>query len=1304
MKKSFILTLALAWAAMAWADLPFRNQRYDALNVVDVNEQSIVFVGNSITNMHEWFDAFQSDQKVLGFGVSGAVSTELVENIEASLVGHPAKIFILIGTNDLGTYNNSPDIPTAKMREVLRRITKESPNTEVYVQAVLPTCGNYSARVQYTKALNKNYKECVEELNNEKVHYLDIFTPLLKSSVLNSNYTADGLHMYASGYQVWCHEIEDEVGIMTTYPAVSSPLSNPTITGYSGSFLMRASYFKTLPVNDGDILIVGDDMAHQGEWHNLLHSAKVKNRGSGWGYNSLNVQQMTQVIPTILHDNPSPAQIWLNIAHKDANNSVTKANFKKYVEEFISTAKKNLREGADTKFVLAAIHPSNTAATNTNYIVKYNAAMKEIADADETVDYVDTYTPLLSGSTADTNYLTDGRLYGMGYIKMAQTMLAKIQEADPNAYVWTEDEAQGHYDLVQARNKLGKYIGELEAKDLSKYDKTLVEALNKTITEAWDLLATNATTDELGRKYSALEEAFEALTADVQELTITVDMTNGSFTTGNTNFNSNWRSNTDFYIDLNCGVNNMSKNGNNLLIYSGTALSSTYTISAETGWRVAEYKMTFKAYDSAAVGVALTTCDNQSFSVKATAQTVEVKDWTKEETASFTIKGANKGIELTDFTVKIVRSTTKAEEQVEVFTTTGIPNYRIPAIATTKKGTVIAVADYRYGGSDIGYGSVELRRRTSTDNGKTWGALKEFTNGSYATSPTPKYDAAYGDPCIVADRTSDRQMIMSCSGNTGFPNGTRQVHQGITRFYSTDEGKTWSDPVNLESMFYSMFDEDCTRGPIKSMFIGSGKICQSRIIKTGDYYRLYCAGLVKDKNGTNCNYVFYSDDFGENWYLLGDKNTPPIPSGADEPKAEELPDGSVICSSRTSGRWFNIFTYTNSAKAEGSWATVAKSDKSNNGVYGASCNGEIMIVPATRNSDGKDVYLALHSIPAADSRINVSIYYKGLADFSAWATPATFAANWEGKHQASKMGSAYSTMIMMPNDHVGFLYEESTHGADYTIVFKDYSIEQITDSAYSYNPDLKRADWVADNIESQIDALFENAGTYLGMVDITKKAVVLEAVKKFRETGTIEDYEAITTAINSTTLKAEEGEWYTLKSNLYTSMYLSHNGTQFKGLARDESDATQMFQFVNAGNEGEWKIYNPSTGLYFQKTPAVYKEATVTTSLEDAGVYTLSSSTDGKTAFICTTPTTSTYPALCIDAVKKIVAGKADAKGSLWFVERVDPETGIESLTPTISNREGVCYDLSGRKVSGTVGTPGNAGLYIKDNKKYLVK
>ena len=401
-------------------------------------------------------------------------------------------------------------------------------------------------------------------------------------------------------------------------------------------------------------------------------------------------------------------------------------------------------------------------------------------------------------------------------------------------------------------------------------------------------------------------------------------------------------------------------------------------------------------------------------------------------------------------------------ERFEVFqllNPTDIP-YRIPALAVTKDGTLIAVADYRHSGTDIGVtdkGRIDLHYRLSYDNGNTWTDVIPLIEGKGAQSPD-FMNVGFGDPCIVADRESNRVLLLSCAGNVSFQNGTRKNHQNIARFYSEDGGKTWSVPEDIAESIYSQFDE--TRyGPVRSMFVASGRIFQSPTVKVGNYYRLYCAVLVRDKIGKHMNYVLYSDDFGGEWKILGDANTPAVYDTADEPKVEELPDGSILISSRyNGGRYYNMFLFDDANTAQGQWLTKAFSGASNNGVVSAdnSTNGEVMVLPVVRTADNKAMHLLLQSLPLGPQRKNVGIYYKELADQMDYLDPSFIAEDWDGVLQVTTLNSAYSTMAWQRDNRLGFLYEEETHGTSnlayggYTIVYECFDIEDITEGKYKY--------------------------------------------------------------------------------------------------------------------------------------------------------------------------------------------------------------------------------------------------------------
>ena len=365
--------------------------------------------------------------------------------------------------------------------------------------------------------------------------------------------------------------------------------------------------------------------------------------------------------------------------------------------------------------------------------------------------------------------------------------------------------------------------------------------------------------------------------------------------------------------------------------------------------------------------------------------------------------------------------------------------YRIPAIATTKNGTLIAVADYRYCYSDIGFGPVDLHYRLSHDNGLTWGEERVLADGTGdetdVQNPQTAWRYAFGDCAIVADRESQEVAVLCVGGKTVYHRARRQNPNRVVLFRSHDGGETWDKGREITEQIYGLFDQR-REGPINSLFVGSGKIHQSRYVKVGNFYRLYAALCT-----LSGNFVIYSDNFGDTWRVLGDPNHSPARDG-DEPKCEELPDGSVILSSRYQGRLFNIFTFTDAAKGEGTWDLRAKALDMKN-VQNA-CNGEIILLPVTRKKDSKKVWIALQSIPFGPNRTNVGFYYHELlADHEG---AALFAYNWKKGLQVSTQSSAYSTFTLQKDGKLGFLWEEGPTG--YNIDYRPLSIEEITLNEY----------------------------------------------------------------------------------------------------------------------------------------------------------------------------------------------------------------------------------------------------------------
>ena len=405
-----------------------------------------------------------------------------------------------------------------------------------------------------------------------------------------------------------------------------------------------------------------------------------------------------------------------------------------------------------------------------------------------------------------------------------------------------------------------------------------------------------------------------------------------------------------------------------------------------------------------------------------------------------------------------------ANEDRILFTTpdaNGKP-YRIPAIATALNGDVIAISDNRPCGSDIGYGEVDIKARISTDNGLTWGDEFFLFNG-HGNGSNITFDYAFGDAAVVADRESNKVLVLAVCGKTVCWNGNyipdsaesnpNRVAKVVGTYDDATKTWQWTTPVEVTEDIYSLFVSE-TNGvktaTVKSLFVGSGRIMQSRVVKKGDYYRLYAAVWTKNEG----NRVIYSDDFGTTWNVLGTIADRPA-SGGDEPKCEELPDGTVILSSRrASGRVFNLFTFASTTGADayttGTWGTAVNSNSVTGGLTtgDSGTNGEIYMLKGVMDkSTGLKKDIMLQSVPNGPGRNNVSIWYK-VIDSSVTYTPTTFSQGWTFGKQISFRGSAYSTMALQADGRIGFLFEEEPGG--YCIIYCPITIDEVTGDLYTF--------------------------------------------------------------------------------------------------------------------------------------------------------------------------------------------------------------------------------------------------------------
>jgi len=777
---------------------------------------------------------------------------------------------------------------------------------------------------------------------------------------------------------------------------------------------------------------------------------------------------------------------------------------------------------------------------------------------------------------------------------------------------------------------------------------------------------------------------------------------------GSSTYKNAWTSTqTAPQVRLTAVANNMLAKDNNLWAYVGNkVLPSDYTLTAGAGYSIRGFEFDAK---SAEAGKHLTVAaGNKSFTTTETAQHMS---WTGDNdtpAAKFTLSGSNNAALLTDFYVTVTRQIAKPEPQQNVFVYNNSTSvtYRIPAITTAKNGTVLAVTDSRHTGmGDIGAGRIDLFLSRSTDNGATWSnpdVLRDASGNAVAqgigkdnnVNANDRRNAGYGDAAIVADRESNDVILLSASGQVGFFGSTRNTPIAVARWYSHDNGTTWTQPDDITDHIYSLFDgaDKSPRGKVEALFFGSGRIVQSHRVKVGTHYRLYAVVVGRNTSpNVHANWVLYSDDFGKNWNVLGKGTIPAVPENADEPKAEELPDGSVLVSSRVGGgRYFNIYRFTDVKTGEGKWGNVAysrlKKASSN------ACNGEVMVVPVQKRATGEKLYLALQSVPFGPSgRTNVGINYKPLAAATDFDTPANFSNNWEGTHEASRIGSAYSTMTWQNDNTLGFLYEEETFRTagqgGYTIVYKNYSIEQITDSVYTYAADNS---WtVADDLRTKMVAhrvAAITAGKYVGQYTAAAAAAANAAAATYNAAPSAEAYEQFNAQMEQLpTVEVDSKKLYRLRNEGYLgtqgALYLKANvgGTAYEGAALEETDDAFFFALLPAGNPGEYVLYNEKTKTYLPKFGADNVTPALVSDVANAGVFTLITRPDGRTSL--SGVNFSGRKAVHLAREKKLVPWNIDSGASYWMLEETDKLTAVKKAEGR-TQAEVRQFDLQGRRAN----------------------
>jgi sialidase-1 len=324
----------------------------------------------------------------------------------------------------------------------------------------------------------------------------------------------------------------------------------------------------------------------------------------------------------------------------------------------------------------------------------------------------------------------------------------------------------------------------------------------------------------------------------------------------------------------------------------------------------------------------------------------------------------------------------------------GYHTYRIPALLTGSRGTLLAFAEARKNsGSDAG--DIDLVLKRSVDLGKTWSAMQVIWSDGVNT---------IGNPCPVLDESTGKIWLPFCRNN-------RRVFVTC----SADDGETWDTPREITSTTKLGTWGWYATGPGVGIQLKQGP-SRGRMVIPCDF---------SDKSGSNRiagSHVIYSDDHGETWKLGG-----LIAPGVNECQVVELADGRLLMNMRNAGSGQKTRALATSSDGGWTWSAITHDAALVEPICQAS------LLRYTHSAHQGKNRLVFSNPASTSSRTNLAVrlsYDEGRT----WPVTRTL-------HFAA---SAYSCLAVLPDMSLGCLHEAGARSPYETITFTRFNLTWLT--------------------------------------------------------------------------------------------------------------------------------------------------------------------------------------------------------------------------------------------------------------------
>ena len=344
-----------------------------------------------------------------------------------------------------------------------------------------------------------------------------------------------------------------------------------------------------------------------------------------------------------------------------------------------------------------------------------------------------------------------------------------------------------------------------------------------------------------------------------------------------------------------------------------------------------------------------------------------------------------------------------------------VDTYRIPGLITTGKGTLIAVYDNRYNNSKDLQEDIDIGMSRSTDGGQTWQPMRVIMDmGEYGGRPQKLN--GIGDPCVLFDDhtntiwvaalwmsgLSEKQALWWASKPGMLPDETGQ----FMVVKSTDDGLTWSQPVNLTAQIKDPAWQLLLQGPGRGITMTDGTLVFPAQFKSDLGTRAIDGGQY-----TCCSTIVYSKDQGKTWNIgTGAK------SNTTESQVVQLPDGSLMLNMRddrnrtdkseTNGRAVSI-----TGDLGKTWTIHSTS---NSALQEPNCQASI--ISANLAINGKKQQVLFFSNPDSKTDRSHMTIKASLDGGLSWPKEYQIELN-------SETGYGYSCLTMIDDQTIGIIYE-----------------------------------------------------------------------------------------------------------------------------------------------------------------------------------------------------------------------------------------------------------------------------------------